>query len=71
MRISINPGYGHCERRNCYVSLEQTEGRCRDRHNCSDEECPLEKQFGRHRFGGAMGWLAASIGQPLGIGSKG
>ena len=65
MSIAINPAYARCETRGCHVSLEQTEGQCRDRHNCSDDACPLEKQLGQARFGKALDLLAASFGQSL------
>ena len=63
--IAMNPSYAHCSRQARTVSLEQTEGQCRDQHNCSDEACPLEKEFGQNRFGHALSMLAASIGQSL------
>lgn len=55
--------YARCETRDRFVSLEQTEGQCRDKHNCSDEACPLENKFGQERFGRALSMMAASIGQ--------
>ncbi len=55
--------YARCETRDRTVSLDQTEGQCRDKHNCSDEACPLEKKFGHQRFANALNHMAASIGQ--------
>ena len=55
--------YARCETRDSFVSLKQTEGQCRDKHNCSDEACPLESKFGQERFGRALSLMAASIGQ--------
>lgn len=70
MSISINPAYAHCSTKDSFVSLEQTEGQCRDRHQCSDDACPLEKELGQNRFARALNMLAANIGQgfakPLG-----
>jgi hypothetical protein len=63
MSISINPAHAYCETRDQFVSLEQTEGQCRGRHNCSDGACPLEKELGQNRFGRALNMLAASFGQ--------
>jgi hypothetical protein len=57
--------HAHCERQQRHVSLNQTEGQCRDAHNCSDERCPLESEFGGDRFTHTLNLLAASIGQPL------
>ena len=42
--------HAHCPTQSRHVSLDQTEGQCRGRHNCSDAACPLEKQFDRPRF---------------------
>ena len=55
--------YARCETRDRYVSLEQTEGQCRDKHNCNDDACPLESKFGKERFSKALSLMAASIGQ--------
>lgn len=63
MSISVNPSFAHCSRKDCFVSTEQTEGKCRERHNCGDEACPLEKEFGQDRFRRALETLSASIGQ--------
>jgi hypothetical protein len=65
MSISINPAHAYCERQDRYVSLEQTEGQCRDRHNCSDAACPLEKELGKKQFSRALNMLASSFGQAL------
>jgi hypothetical protein len=63
MSISINPAYARCNKKNCYVSLEQTEGQCREKHACSDDACPLESELGQNRFSTALNMLAANIGQ--------
>lgn len=63
MSISINPAYMQCPRIGRGVSLEQTEGQCRERHNCSDDECPLAEELGQNRFNRALGVLATNIGQ--------
>jgi hypothetical protein len=55
--------HAHCPTRGHAVSLDQTEGQCRDKHNCSDEACPLEHQFGQERFAKSLSMMAASIGQ--------
>lgn len=46
MSISVNPGYHYCPNAKRNVSLEQTEGQCRERHSCADGACPLEAEFG-------------------------
>lgn len=71
MSISTNPAYAHCERQDCYVSLEQTEGQCRDKHNCDDTACPHQKEFGQNRFGKALELLAASFATAIDLPSKG
>lgn len=63
MSVSVNPAYAHCSRKDRYVSLEQTEGRCRERHNCNDDACPLEAEFGKDRFRKALETLSGSISQ--------
>ena len=63
MTFSPDRSHAFCTTQSCYVPLNQTEGQCRDRHNCSDEACPLEKQLGRSRFAHALDMMAASIGQ--------
>jgi hypothetical protein len=56
MNISINPGYHYCKNARRNVSLEQSEGQCRERHNCADGPCPLEK-FKEGRFSKALALL--------------
>ena len=63
MKLSPDASHAFCETHSCHDSLDQTEGQCRDQHNCDDGACPLEKQFGRPRFGAALEMMAASIGQ--------
>lgn len=65
MSISINPAYAYCKNQDWYVSLEQTEGECRDRHNCGDAACPLEAELGKKQFSRALNMLASSFGQVL------
>jgi hypothetical protein len=50
MSIPINPGYHYCKNIKKNVSLEQTEGQCRERHNCGDGPCPLEFEFKQSHF---------------------
>ena len=54
MKHSPDGTHAHCATHNCYVSLNQTEGHCRDDHHCNDDVCPLEKELGRPRFGRAL-----------------
>jgi hypothetical protein len=65
MSSSINSAHAHCSTQNRAVSLEQTEGQCRDRHSCSDDACPLASEFQKDRFSRTLNMLAASIGQGL------
>lgn len=71
MSSSINSAYAHCDRKNGHVSLEQTEGQCRDKQNCDDAACPLEHEFGHNRFGKALELLAASIATAIDPQAKG
>jgi hypothetical protein len=54
MSISFNSSYIHCSKAGCGVSLEQTEGQCRQKHNCGEDRCPLEGQFGQPTFARAL-----------------
>lgn len=54
MRDPINPGYHYCRNAKRNVSLEQTEGQCRERHSCADGHCPLEAEFKEGRFSRAL-----------------
>ncbi|MFN4141516.1 hypothetical protein [Aestuariivirga sp.] len=65
MNLSPDKSHAYCTRQSCYVRLDQTEGQCRDDHNCSDAACPLEKEFGRPRFGRALEMMAAGIGSVI------
>ena len=56
MRIPINPGYHYCKNAKRNVSLEQSEGQCRE-HNCADGPCPLESEFREGRFSKALALL--------------
>ena len=55
--------HAYCPTQSRHVSLDQTEGQCRDRHSCSDAACPLEKEFDRPRFSRALEMMASAIGQ--------
>ena len=57
MSIPINPGYQYCKNAKRNVSLEQTEGQCRERHNCGDGPCPLEFELGQSQFSRALVFL--------------
>jgi len=61
MRISVNPAAVRCPKQGCYVSLEQTEGECRERHHCSDEACPLAEQLGQNNFARILNVVADDI----------
>lgn len=46
--MSSNPaGFVHCPVIDRAVSTEQTEGACRDRHNCGGGDCPCAADFVR------------------------
>jgi hypothetical protein len=57
MSISVNPGYHYCPSAKRNVSVEQTEGQCRERHNCADGACPLEAEFGQSHSSKAYDFL--------------
>ena len=61
MSISLNPAYCRCSRQNINVSLEQTEGECREQHNCEDVACPLESQFGQNNYRRALHFLMPGL----------
>lgn len=61
MKLSPDKSHAFCETHSCYVALNQTEGHCREEHNCSDAACPLEKQLGRPRFGRALESMAQGL----------
>ncbi len=65
MKFTADTAYAYCETHARHVPLDQTEGQCRERHNCSDAACPLEKELGRPRFGRALELMAASIGNVI------
>lgn len=65
MSLSASNTHAFCARQDRHVSLDQTEGECREQHRCSDEACPLESKFGADRFARSLELMAASIGQPL------
>ena len=38
-----------CPKMSIYVSLDQSEAQCREKHDCGkDGKCPLEGELGRH-----------------------
>ena len=57
MSTPINLGYHYCKNAKRNVSLEQTEGQCRARHNCADGSCPLESEFRESGFSRALALL--------------
>ncbi len=57
MSVPINPGYHYCKNAERSVSLEQSEGQCRARHNCGDGPCPLETEFKEGQFSKALALL--------------
>jgi hypothetical protein len=59
--ISVNPSYCRCSRHNINVSLEQTEGECRETHDCGDGDCPLEGQFGQNNYTRALRFLMPTL----------
>jgi len=61
MSIPINPGYHYCKNAKRNVSLEQTEGQCRERHNCGDGPCPLESKFEQSHFSRALAFLMPAL----------
>ena len=61
MNIPVNPGYHYCEKAKRNVSLEQTEGQCRERHNCGDGPCPLESELGQSRFSRVLAFLVPNF----------
>jgi hypothetical protein len=62
MNQDINPGYMYCPTVKQPVSLDQSEGQCRARHDCGPGACPLEHEFYDDRFGRTLSALGAGIG---------
>lgn len=62
MTQDINPGYMYCPTAKEAVSLDQSEGQCRARHDCGPGACPLEHEFYDDRFARALSALGAGIG---------
>lgn len=56
--------YQYCPNLKSGVSVDQTEGRCRDEHNCGDAACPLESEFVRPKFARSLRLLAGQICSP-------
>ena len=54
--------HAYCPTQTRHVSLDQTEGQCRERHSCSGDACPLEKNFQPTDFSRALEMMAAAIG---------
>ncbi len=67
MSTSVNPGFHYCPNAERNVSLEQTEGQCRERHNCADGACPLEAEFAESNRSKAYDFLVPAL---LGGGPK-
>lgn len=63
MSHHLDTNFKHCERVQRAVSVDQTEGQCRDQHNCNGDACPLEKEFGQSNFSRSIQALAANLGQ--------
>lgn len=61
MSIPINPGYKYCNNAKRNVSLEQTEGQCRERHNCGEGPCPLVSDLGQGRFSKTLAFLMPGL----------
>ena len=53
--------HAHCPTQSRAVSLDQTEGQCRERHNCADGPCPLESEFNEGRFSRAITLLLSGL----------
>jgi hypothetical protein len=65
MAVSFTfPGW-HCPRMNTYVSLDQTEAQCRERHHCEEAgKCPLGDQLGLTSLERTIARLAAEARKP-------
>ena len=63
MSLFAKPESAHCPKEGRSVTLNQTEGQCRDTHRCGDDPCPLECKFDQDRFAATLDMLAASLGQ--------
>lgn len=61
MSIPVNTSYCRCTRHNINVSLEQTEGECREEHNCDDGDCPLQDRFGQNNYAWALRFLMPNL----------
>ena len=62
MITSTDPRYLHCPRQDRHVNVCTTEGRCRDRHGCTEPECPLAGEFGFSAFDRRMRAFCAALG---------
>jgi hypothetical protein len=55
----------HCPRMKTYVSLDQTEAQCRERHNCEKAgKCPLEDELGQSSLERTLAALAKEARKP-------
>ena len=61
MSTTVNPGYHYCPSTERNVSLEQTEGQCRERHSCADGACPLEAEFAQSNKSKAYDFLMPAL----------
>ncbi|MGQ0484389.1 MAG: hypothetical protein ACT4SY_03420 [Hyphomicrobiales bacterium] len=62
MTQDVNPGFMYCPTVKYPVSLDQTEGKCRGKHDCGPGACPLEHEFRDDRFARSLAALSAGIG---------
>ena len=62
MTQDVNSGFMYCTKVNHAVSLDQSEGQCRGRHDCGPGACPLEHEFRDDRFARSLAALGAGIG---------
>ncbi len=62
MTQDINPDFMYCTKAKYAVSLDQSEGQCRARHDCGPGACPLEREFRDDRFVRSLAAFGAGIG---------
>jgi len=70
MSLFGKPSYCVCPKLGQNVSLEQSEGQCRELHNCSGDPCPLESELGQLRFACVLQSLASNVQEDLFGGRK-
>ncbi len=61
MSKSDGARYRFCEKLGRAVLIEQTEGQCRDQHNCGDFTCPLETSFSQDSIDRSLSLLAPAL----------